>query len=161
FARRDQFHILSKSREDLVKDVKYYPDFGNNPLMRNIAYNPGADENPENPSIGAADANLCASAAECLVVEFRQPGLGAHDRISFSKSILSGGAPITNDDLCKAKITYMFSDGFTTTSNFTTSNFTTSNFGRCSADSLPLIASSWYPDPTVAPQIIEQNKTNV
>ena len=96
------------------------------------------------------------------MVKFREPGLGAHDSISFSEGILKsilfskgvlsdGGAPITNDDLCKAKITYMFSDGFTTTSNF----------GHCPAVSLPLIASSWRPDPHVAPHIIKPNKTNL
>jgi hypothetical protein len=45
----------------------------------------------------------------------------------------------------------MFSDGFTTTSNF----------GRCPTVSLPLIASSWRPDPHVAPHIIKPNKSNV
>jgi hypothetical protein len=157
FARHDRFHVVSQSREDLVQDVNYYPDAGNNPLMKDIAYYPGADDNSANPSIGTAADSPCASAtAECLMVKFRSPGLGAHDSISFSKSIVKsilfskgmlsrGGAPITNDDLCKAKITYMFSDGFATTSNF----------GRCPAVSLPLIASSWHPDPHVAPQIIK------
>src|SRR5262249_21826528 len=75
------------------------------------------------------------------------PGLGANDTISFSKRILSGDASITNDDLCKAKITYIFSDGFVTTSNF----------GRCPAVSLPLVASSWHPDPYVAPHVIKSD----
>ena len=163
FARHDRFHVVSQSRKDLVRDVNYYPDSGNNPLMRNIAYYPGADNNSANPSIGAAADSPCASAtAECVMVKFREPGLRAHDSISFSEGILKsilfskgvlsdGGAPITNDDLCKAKITYMFSDGFTTTSNF----------GHCPAVSLPLIASSWRPDPHVAPHIIKPNKTNL
>ena len=163
FARHDRFHLVSQSRKDLVRDVNYYPDSGNDPLMRNIAYYPGADNNSANPNIGAATDSPCASAtAECLMVKFREPGLGAHDSISFSEGILKsilfskgvlidGGAPITNDDLCKAKITYMFSDGFTTTSNF----------GHCPAVSLPLIASSWRPDPHVAPHIIKPNKTNL
>ena len=163
FARHDRFHVVSQSRNDLVRDVNYYPDTGNNPLMRNIAYYPGADNNSANPSIGAAADSPCASAtAECVMVKFREPGLGRHNSISFSEGILKsilfskgvlsdGGAPITNDDLCKAKITYMFSDGFTTTSNF----------GHCPAVSLPLIASSWRPDPHVAPHIIKPNKTNL
>ncbi len=71
------------------------------------------------------------------MVKFRAPGLGANDFISFSKDILSGDASITNDDLCKAKITYMFSDGYVTTSNLR----------PCPAGPLPLIASSWRPDP--------------
>jgi hypothetical protein len=45
----------------------------------------------------------------------------------------------------------MFRDGFTTTSNF----------GHCPAVSLPLTASSWRPDPHVAPHIIKPNKTNL
>jgi hypothetical protein len=163
FARHDRFHVVFQSRKDLVRDVNYYPDTGNDPLMRNIAYYPGADNNSADPSIGASADSPCAPAtAECVMVKFRASGLGAHDSISFSEGILKsilfskgvpsdGGASITNDDLCKAKITYMFSDGFTTTSNF----------GHCPAVSLPLIASSWRPDPHVAPHIIKPNKTNL
>jgi hypothetical protein len=148
FARHDGFHIVSQSRKDLVQDVKYYPGPGNNPLKRNIAYQPGGDNNADNPSIAAADPSPCAFAtAECLVVKFQPPGLGADNSISFSNSILSGDAPITNEDLCKAKITYIFSDGFVTTSNF----------GRCPPVSLPLIASSWHPDPHVAPHVVQSN----
>jgi hypothetical protein len=146
FARHGRFHIISQSRQDLVQDVDYYPDAGNNRLMRNIAYYPGADNNPDNLGIGTAVPSPCTAAeVECLMVKFQAPGLGAHDSISFSKSILSGGAPITNDDLCKAKITYIFSDGYATTSNL----------GPCPAVSLPLIASSWTPDPTVSPRIVK------
>jgi len=120
----------------------------NNPLKRNIAYQPGDDNNADNPSITAADPSPCAfETAECLVVKFQAPGLEANDSISFSKSILSGDAPITNEDLCKAKITYIFSDGFVTTSNF----------DSCPAVSLPLIASSWHPDPYVAPHVIKSD----
>jgi hypothetical protein len=148
FARHDGFHILSQSRPDLVQDVGYYPNAEDHPLKRNIAYQPGADNDQDNPSIGAAGPSPCGFAtAECLVVKFQPPGLGEHDAVSFSKSILSGNVPITNDDLCKAKITYMFSDGF----------MTTSNFGRCPPASLPLIASSWHPDPYVAPHVIKSD----
>jgi hypothetical protein len=163
FAGRNPLHVVSKSRENLIQDVKYYPEVENNPLMRNIAYRPGDDNNSDSRSIGTAADNPCAFAtAECLMVKFQPPGLGAHDSISFSNGILKGvpfsnsivsdgGAPITNDDLCKAKITYIFSDGYATTSNF----------GGCPAAALPLTASSWRPDPTVAPRIIKTNKTNV
>jgi hypothetical protein len=145
FARRGRFDIVSQSRKDLVQSVDYYPDAENKPLMRNIAYYPGVDDNPNNPSIGTAARSPCTSeTAECLMVKFQMPGLGEHDSISFSKTILSGGAPITNDDLCKAKITYIFSDGYVTTSTL----------GRCPAESLPLIASSWRPDPRVSPWIV-------
>jgi hypothetical protein len=148
FAKHDRFHIVSQSRKDLVQDVRYYPGPGNNPLKRNIAYQPRGDNNADNPSIPAADPGPCAFAtAECLVVKFQPPGLGADDSISFSNSILSGDAPITNEDLCKAKITYIFSDGY----------ITTSNFGRCPPVSLPLIASSWHPDPHVAPHVVQSN----
>jgi hypothetical protein len=152
FAGHNRLHVTSQSREGLVQEVNYYPESENNPPMRDIAYYPGADNNPDTPSIGTAADSPCTSAtAECLMVKFQPPGLRAHDSISFAKSILSGGAPITNDDLCKAKITYIFSDGYATTSNL----------GRCPAVSLPLIASSWHPDPHVAPRIIKPNKTNV
>jgi hypothetical protein len=148
FARPGQYDILAQSRKDLVQSVDYYPDGENKPLMRNIAYQPGADTNPDNPGIGPAGSSPCASTgAACLMVKFQPPGLGAHDTIKFSESILSGGAPITNDDLCKAKITYMFSDGYATTSNF----------GPCPAKSLPLIASSWRPDLTIPPRIVTTN----
>jgi hypothetical protein len=148
FARHGRFHIISQSRKDLVQDVDYYPDAENNPLKRNIAYSPGANNNPDDPSVGTAARSPCTSAtAECLIVKFQPPGLGANDSISFSKGILGGDTPITNDDLCKAKITYIFSDRYSTTSNFR----------PCPAASLPLISSSWRPDPTVAPQIVKTN----
>jgi hypothetical protein len=148
FGRHDGFHIVSQSRKDLVEDVRHYPGPGNNPLKRNIAYQTGGDNNADDPSIAAAGPSPCAFAtAECLVVKFQPPGLGADDSISFSNSILSGDAPITNSDLCKAKITYVFSDGFVTTSNF----------GRCPPVSLPLIASSWHPDRYVAPHVVQSN----
>jgi hypothetical protein len=143
-----RFDIRSQSRHDLVQDVKYYPNPGNNPLKRNIAYQPDGDNNSDDPSIAATGPSPCAYAtAECLVVKFQAPGLEAQDSLSFSNSILSGGAPITKEDLCKAKITYIFSDGFVTTSNF----------GRCSPVSLPLIASSWHPDRYVAPHLVKSN----
>jgi hypothetical protein len=152
FAGHNRLHVLSQSREGLIQEVNYYPEPENNPPMRDIAYRPGADIDSDNPRIGTAADSPCASAtAECLMVKFQPPGLRTHDSISFAKDILSGGAPITNDDLCKAKITYIFSDGYATTSNL----------GRCPAVSLPLTASSWHPDPHVAPRIIKPNKTNV
>jgi hypothetical protein len=145
FAKHDGFQILSESRHDLVEDVKYYPGPGNaphDPLKRNIAYRAGGDNNANDPSVATADQGPCAFATtECLVVKFQSPGLDANDSISFSNSILSGDASITNEDLCKAKITYIFSDGYVTTSNF----------GVCSPASLPLVANSWHPDPHVAP----------
>ncbi len=148
FAIPSRFNIIAQSRKDLVQGIDYYPDAENNRHIRNIAYQPGADNNPDNPSIGAADPSPCAFAgAECLMVKFEPPGLGAHDSITFSQRIVSGGAPITNDDLCKAKITHIFSDGYATTSNF----------GPCPAASLPLIASSWRPDLTVPPRIVRSN----
>jgi hypothetical protein len=150
FAGHNRLHVVAQSREGLIQEVNYYPESENKPLMRNIAYYPGANNNPDNPSIGTAADSPCTSAtAECLMIKFQPPGFGANDSISFAKDILNGRAPITNDDLCKAKITYIFSDGYATTSNL----------GRCPAVSLPLIASSWHPDPHVAPRII--NKTNV
>lgn len=148
FSRHDGFHIVSQSREDLVQDVKYYPGPGNNPLTRNIGYQRGGDNNANDPTIAAADQGPCAfTTTECMVVKFQPPGLGADESISFSNSIVSGDAPITNEDLCKAQITYVFSDGYVTTSNF----------GVCSAPALPLIANSWHPDPHVAPHVVQSN----
>jgi hypothetical protein len=154
FARHNRFHVVSQSRKDLVQNVTYYPA-DDNPILKDIAYYPGADNNSANPSIGTAADSPCASAtAECLMVKFQPPGLGADDSISFSKGILfskgivsGGGAPITNDDLCKAKITYIFSDGYAATSKL----------GSCPAVSLPLISSSWRPDPTVSPRKVKEN----
>jgi hypothetical protein len=148
FPRAARFNILAQSRRDLVERIDYYPDAGNNAHIRNIAYQPGAENNSDNPSIRAADPSPCASAGvECLMVNFQQPGLGMHDTITFSEVILSGGAPITNDDLCKAKITYIFSDGYATTGDF----------GPCPAKSSALISSSWLPDLTVPPRIVKSN----
>ena len=148
FAKRDRFDIVSQSRKDVVQSVSFYPDPGNNPLMRNIAYHSDAADNSDSPNLGASGPSPCASAtAECLVVKFQQPGLEPRDRVSFSTSLLSGDVPITNEDLCKTKITYMFSDGYVTTSNFR----------DCTTASLPVVASSWRPDPHVAPQFIKSN----
>jgi hypothetical protein len=148
FAGQRGFDITSQSRKDLVEDVKYFPEAGNNPLLRKAAYDPGADNNPEYPGIGATSSSQCAATTTaCLIVKFLAPGLGADDSIVFSQGILSGGAPITQDELCKAKITYMFSDGY----------MTTSNFGRCPPASRALVASSWRPDPFVAPHFIKSN----
>jgi hypothetical protein len=159
FARHNRFHVVSQSRMDLVQSVTYYPDADDNPILKDIAYFPGADNNAANPSMGTAVDNPCASVtAECLMVKFQPPGLGADDSISFSNGILKsilfskgivsgGGAPITNDDLCKAKITYIFSDGYATTTKL----------GPCPAVSLPLISSSWRPDPTVSPRKVKEN----
>jgi hypothetical protein len=146
FAGHGSFHIIAQSRKDLVQAVDNYPDAANNPPMRDIAYRPDADKSPSNPDlVTEADSPCATPTAECLMVKFQQPGLGTKDSITFSKNILIGGAPITNDDLCKAKITYIFSDGYATTSRL----------GRCPAVSLPLISSSWRPDPTVSPRKVK------
>jgi hypothetical protein len=148
FAGQRGFDITSQSRKDLVEDVKYFPEAGNNPLLRKAAYDPGADKKTDNPGIDAAGPSPCAATTTaCLVVKFLAPGLGTDDSIGFSQGILSGGAPIARADLCKAKITYVFSDGY----------MTTSNFGRCPPASPALIASSWRPDPLVAPHFIKSN----
>jgi hypothetical protein len=148
FAGPGQFDILAQTRKDLVQSVDYYPDAENNRHIRNIAYRPGAENNSGDPDIRAADPSPCVSAeAECLTVNFQPPGLGTHDTITFSEVILSGGVPITNHDLCKAKITYIFSDGYATTGDF----------GPCPAKSSALIASSWLPDLTVPPRIVKSN----
>jgi hypothetical protein len=136
FAAHDGLRILSQSRPNLVQDVNYYPASEKHPPMRNIAYQSGADDNSDNPSIGTAGPDPCTS-TECLMVKFQAPGLGAHDSVSLSSSIVSGGAPITNDQLCKAKITYIFSNGFATRSNFS----------RCPASSLPADRELMAPGP--------------
>jgi hypothetical protein len=144
FAGPGQFDILAQSRKDLVQSTDYYPDAENNRHIRNIAYRPGIENYSDNP----ADPGPCASAgADCMMVNFQPPGLGTHDTITFSETILSRGAPITNDDLCKAKVTYIFSDGYATTGDF----------GPCPAKSSALIASSWLPDLTVPPRIVQSN----
>jgi hypothetical protein len=145
FAKHNQFRVISQSRRDLIQDVSYYPDADNNSLLKEIGYYPDAGDNPE--KLGARSTPCATPDAECLMVKFRPPGLEAQDSISFSKSILTDSTAITNDDLCKAKITYIFSDGYATTSNF----------GSCPATSLPLISSSWRPDPTAAPRLIHSN----
>jgi len=148
FAGHGSFHIIAQSQKDLVEAVDYYPDAANNPPMRDIAYRPDAENSPSGSGLGTdADSPCAVPSAECLMVKFQQPGLGTKDSITFSKKILSGGAPITNDDLCKAKITYIFSDGYATTTIL----------DHCPAVTLPLISSSWHPDLTVSPRKIKSN----
>lgn len=147
FAGQAGVDVISQSRKDLVQDVSYYPETVKNPLRRNIAYTPGADNNADTPAVAAGPSPCAATTAACIVVKFEAPGLGVNDSFSFSQKILGGAAPMAKDDLCKTKITYVFSDGYTTTSNF----------GRCLPDSRPLIASSWRPDPHVAPHVVKTN----
>lgn len=148
FAAQGGFDVVSQSRKDLVQDVTYYPNTGKDLLRKNIAYDPGSDNNADTPVVEAAVPSPCAATTSvCVMVKFQAPGLGRDDSFGFSERILRAGAPIAKDDLCKAKVTYVFSDGYRTTSNF----------GRCSPDPLSLIASSWRPDPHVAPQFIKSN----
>jgi hypothetical protein len=91
--------------------------------------------------------DVCAaSSAQCLIVEFNQPGVGANTTIEFSKGFTT---QITNASLCGAKITSIFGHGYMTTSQLACPNSVVPSV---------LIASSWSPDLTapVPPQIVNR-----
>jgi hypothetical protein len=141
FDSKNPFKIISESRKTLVSDVDYYPD---------------ADNNPNNPSgiykIGTPAYTACtATGAQCLIVEFNPPGLGASDYIQFSQGILSNGAPATLQQLAGAGITFVLSNaspaGTVTTSQYITT--TDLVFNGSNADT----ASTQSASTTVPPQI--------
>jgi hypothetical protein len=121
------FHIINESRRNLVMDADYpHGDKDNN--AGGIYY------------IGTWYNACAASTARCLIVEFNLPGAGATDYVDFSISFTTS---VTNADLCGAQITYLFNDGYITTSDLGPS--------PCSGSSVT--ANSQNPDLTAPPQI--------
>ena len=95
FDSKNQFKIISETRKNLVMNVDYYPDADNNP------------NNPKAPYlIGPAYSACTANGAQCLIVEFKAPGLGPNDSLVFSKGILNGKVPATLQQLAGAPITF-------------------------------------------------------
>jgi hypothetical protein len=115
FDSRNQFKIVSQSRENLIQDVEYHPD---------------ADNNPSDPSaqymIGPAYSACTAAGAQCLIVEFNAPGLGPSDSLKFSQGILKGTVPATLQQLSGANITFALNlpsaAGSTTTGQYITTS---------------------------------------
>ena len=123
---RNPFKILSASRRNLLED------FDLQPLDGDVPY----------PPCNAANV-LCGE------VEFNRnegQGFGANDFMKFSLSILKGAAPAGLDDLCSAKVAFIFSNGYAPASVL----------GPCSDSSPPstLIATSLSQDPMTAPQVV-------
>ncbi len=125
FDTRNPFRIIAQSRRNLLQDVDVpHPD-------PDVPYNP------------------CAPATvQCLEVEFnRNPGkgFGPADFIEFSQGILIGGSPITLDELCGAKLVYIFQSGA----------IITSSLGPCSGSvTTVLTASPQNPDVTTPNQVV-------
>jgi hypothetical protein len=121
------FKLISQSREDLLQDVDFpHPD-------PDVPYSP------------------CAPAGvQCIEVEFNrnaERGFGAFatDHIQFSLRILIGGSLITLDELCGAKIVYIFKSGA----------IITSTLGPCSGPGATVLtANSQNPDATTPNQIV-------
>ena len=115
FDTRNQFKIVSQSRENLIQDVEYHPD---------------TDNNPSNPSaqypLGPAYSVCTAAGAQCLIVEFNAPGLGPSDSLKFSQGILKGTGPATLQQLAGANITFALNlpsaAGSTTTGQYITTS---------------------------------------
>jgi hypothetical protein len=125
---KNPFSVISESRKDLLQDVDYpHPD-------TDVPYSP------------------CAPAAvQCVEVEFnRNPGqgFGATDFINFSLSILIGGSPITLDEICGAKVVYIFHSGSIITSALNGS-------GPCSGSGATVLtANTQSPDVTTPNQVV-------
>jgi hypothetical protein len=127
---RNPFHVISQSRENLLQDVDLpHPD-------TDVPYSPCAPTN-----------------VQCVEVEFnRNAGQGfgalATDHIQFSLSILIGGSPITLDELCGAKVVYIFKSGV----------IITSTLGPCSGSGATVLtANSQNPDATTPNQVVAPN----
>jgi hypothetical protein len=115
FDSKNQFKIVSESRENLIQDVDYYPD---------------ADNSPSNPSgkyiLGPAYSACKAAGAQCLIVEFNSPGFGPTDSLQFSQGILNGTVPATLQQLSGANVTFALNlpstAGSTTTGQYITTS---------------------------------------
>jgi hypothetical protein len=123
---KSPFSVISESRKNLLQDVDYpHPD-------TDVPYSP------------------CTPATvQCVEVEFnRNPGqgFGATDFINFSLSILTGGSPITLDELCGAKVVYILHSGSIITSAL-------SGSGPCSGATV-LTANTQSPDVTTPNQVV-------
>ena len=128
-----QFRVISQSRRNLLQDA----DFPN----------PDSDNLPTGAwNLGALYTQCAASTAQCLILEFNLPGAASNDAIKFSKGFTSA---VSNAQLCGVDITFIFSDGYTTSSAL-----------GCPGGVVPatLTASSQNPDPMspVLPQIVNQ-----
>ena len=163
FARHDRFHIVSQSREHLVEEVNYYPDADDDPIVKDIAYYPGADNNLVNPSVGTATDSPCTS-RDSEVPDGQVPGRGAQtqDSISFLKGHsqehpLLQGHP-QRRRCCDHQRRFVQGENHLHLQRRVHDN---KQFRPLPPASLPLIASSWRPDPTVAPHIIKPKRPGV
>jgi len=128
FDKKHPFRIIEQSREDLVEDVDVpHPD-------ADVPFSPCA-----------------AVTVQCLEVEFnRYPGkgFGPEDSIQFSQGILVDSSPITLDELCGAKVVYIFKSGA----------IITSALGPCSGSGATLLtANPQNPDATTPNQVVNPN----
>jgi hypothetical protein len=126
FDTRNQFKILSQSRENLVQDADYQPDDDNNPNNPNAKY-----------PLGTAAYTACTAAhAQCLIVEFNSPFLGPTDSLQFSQGITKNGLPVSLQQLAGANVTFALNLGTTTTSQYITTSQLMCDSGECTASSL-------------------------
>jgi hypothetical protein len=109
FDSRNQFKIISQSRESLIQDVDYYPDSDNSQSNPNAKY-------PLGPATYAA---CTATGAQCLIVEFNAPGFGPNDSLTFSQGVLKGSVPATVQQLGGAPVTFALNLPSTTGSTTT------------------------------------------
>ena len=91
----------------------------------------------------------CAG-VRCIEVEFnrgKNQGFTQGDFMQFSQGILdSSNQPVSLGELCGAKVTLVYSDGYAPTS--------TLGSGNCGNNPSSLITSSLSQDPTTPPQVV-------
>jgi len=136
----NRFRITSQSQTRKVQDADYHPDHDNT----------GSGLYLLPPSL----LNACSlERVQCLIVEFNVPGLAAGTAIEFTQGITNHGSPATLDELacgvnppagtCNgAQVTFIFADGYATTSALTPNG------------SGQLVAGSQTPNPRVPSQIV-------
>jgi hypothetical protein len=143
FDSHNQFRITPQSQVKGIQDADYHPDednAGNGPYL-----------------LPSSLYNTCAPAsAQCLIVEFNVPGLAAGASIEFTQGITNHGSPVSLDELacgvnpptgtCKgAQVTFIFTDGYATTS------------ALIPEGSGQLVAGSQFPDPRAPSQVTSPN----
>jgi hypothetical protein len=132
---------------------QFFPPPGLPHLLQDADWpHPDQDNNTTNGvyNLGTLYDVCAAETAQCLIVEFNQPYLGANATVKFTKGFTT---PITNASLCGAKIASIFGHGYMTISQLACPGGVAPS---------PLTANSWQPDLTapVPAQIVNQTAYN-
>jgi hypothetical protein len=136
----NQFQIVSGN--SFLQDAEYYPDRDNDPNNPNAPYH-----------IGAAYTACKARNAQCLIVEFNPPGLGANQTFKFTQGILENGRPVSLKQFAGSVATFGLSNTSPTGTVTSSQMIMTSEF-MLSADGTMATASSTTTSPMLPPPVL-------